>query len=94
MRARFRAESAAYTIDSAMIVNAAEDRMRRVMFMESQRQQIRDDIGELLIAAKDTLKQAFADAKVPAGIEVYPTTQHGRCRAGSSDPPCSERRRL
>jgi carboxymethylenebutenolidase len=29
--------------------------------------------------AKDTLKQAFADAKVPAEIEVYPTAQHGWC---------------
>ena len=30
-------------------------------------------------AAKDTLKQAFADAKVPAEIEVYPTAMHGWC---------------
>jgi carboxymethylenebutenolidase len=29
--------------------------------------------------AKDTLKQAFADAKVTAEIEVYPTAQHGWC---------------
>jgi carboxymethylenebutenolidase len=29
--------------------------------------------------AKDTLKQAFANAKVPAEIEVYPTAQHGWC---------------
>jgi carboxymethylenebutenolidase len=29
--------------------------------------------------AKDTLKQAFADAKVPAEIEVYSTAQHGWC---------------
>jgi carboxymethylenebutenolidase len=29
--------------------------------------------------AKDTLKQAFADAKVAAEIEVYPTAQHGWC---------------
>jgi carboxymethylenebutenolidase len=28
---------------------------------------------------KDTLKQAFADAKVPAEIEVYPTAMHGWC---------------
>ena len=29
--------------------------------------------------AKDVLRQAFADAKVPAEIEVYPTAQHGWC---------------
>ncbi len=29
--------------------------------------------------AKDTLEAAFADAKVPAEIEVYPTAQHGWC---------------
>jgi carboxymethylenebutenolidase len=29
--------------------------------------------------AKDTLKMAFADAKVPAEIEVYSTAQHGWC---------------
>lgn len=29
--------------------------------------------------AKDTLRQAFADAKVPAEIEVYSTAQHGWC---------------
>jgi carboxymethylenebutenolidase len=30
-------------------------------------------------AAKDTLRQAFAAAKVPAEIEVYPGTLHGWC---------------
>jgi carboxymethylenebutenolidase len=29
--------------------------------------------------AKDKLKEAFAAAKVPAEIEVYPTAQHGWC---------------
>ena len=29
--------------------------------------------------AKDKLKQAFADAKVPADVEVYANTQHGWC---------------
>jgi carboxymethylenebutenolidase len=29
--------------------------------------------------AKDTLKESFAAAKVPAEIEVYPGTQHGWC---------------
>jgi carboxymethylenebutenolidase len=32
--------------------------------------------------AKDTVKQAFADAKLPAEIEVYPTAQHGWCVPG------------
>ncbi len=36
-----------------------------------------DDMGQP--TAKDTLKQAFADANVPAEIEVYPTAQHGWC---------------
>jgi len=29
--------------------------------------------------AKDTLRQAFTDAKVPVEVEVYPTGQHGWC---------------
>ena len=29
--------------------------------------------------AKDKLKEAFANAKVPADIEVYPNAQHGWC---------------
>src|SRR5260370_37685027 len=29
--------------------------------------------------AKDKLREAFAAAKVPAEIEVYPDTQHGWC---------------
>jgi carboxymethylenebutenolidase len=29
--------------------------------------------------AKDKLKEAFAAAKVPAGVELYPGTQHGWC---------------
>jgi carboxymethylenebutenolidase len=36
-----------------------------------------DDMGQP--TAKDTLKMAFADAKVQAEVEVYPTAQHGWC---------------
>ncbi|HVT34243.1 MAG TPA: dienelactone hydrolase family protein, partial [Nevskiaceae bacterium] len=34
-------------------------------------------------AAKDTLRTAFAQAKLPAEIEVYAGTQHGWCPTDS-----------
>jgi len=37
--------------------------------------------------AKDKLKAAFADAKVPAEIEVYANAQHGWCMTDMPAPP-------
>jgi carboxymethylenebutenolidase len=34
--------------------------------------------------AKDTLRQAFAAAKLPAEIEVYAGTRHGWCPPGGA----------